>query len=129
MDGDPIMSDYRNPNYGYREPEEDPFRNDPQLDPNVRAPSAAWGWIAAAVFLVIVLEVAFGYGHRPGQLGTNTASNDVSPPAATHMTPPATITPPSTAPASGSPTSTAPASGTPTPPVTGAPNTQQGGAH
>lgn len=112
------MSDYRN--YGSHNPE-DPLRNDPQLDPNVRAPSAAWGWIAAAVFLVIVLAVVFGYGHKPGQLGTNTASNDVSPPAATHMSPPATIPP----------GSTAPASGTPTPPVTATPQTpaQQGGAH
>ena len=77
------MSDFRN--YDYRNPE-DPLRSDPQLDPNVRPPNAAWGWIAAAIFLVVVLAVAFGYGHKPGQLGTNTASNDVAPPAATHMT-------------------------------------------
>jgi len=92
------MSDYRNydPN--------DPLRGDPQLDPNARPPSSAWGWIAAAIFLVVVIAVAFGYGHRPGQLGTNTASNDVSAPAATHMTAPATVPPPSTAPAPGTPT-------------------------
>jgi hypothetical protein len=98
-------------NYDFRNPE-DPFRNDPNLDPNVRAPNPAWGWIAAAVFLVVVLAVAFGYGHRPGQLGTNTASNDVTAPAATHMAPPASVTPPSSAPSAG----------TPTPPVTPAPN-------
>jgi hypothetical protein len=96
------MSDYRN--YDYRNPN-DPLRNDPRLDPNVRPPSAAWGWVAAAIFLVVVLAVAFGYGHKPGQLGTNTASNDVSPPAVTHMAPP-------TAPAP----SMTPAPGTPTPP-------------
>ncbi len=119
------MSDYRNSNYDYGNPQ-DPFRNDPQLDPNVRAPSAAWGWIAAAVFLVVVLAVAFGYGHKPGQLGTNTASNDITPPAVSHMGPPATLPPPSTAPAPG----------TPTPPVTAAPNSpapsnpmQPNGAH
>lgn len=102
------MSDYRN--YEYRNPE-DPLRNDANLDPSVRGPNAAWGWIAAAVFLVVVLAVAFGYGHKPGQLGTNTASNTVTPPAATHMVPPATMAPPRTAPSAG----------TPTPPVAPAP--------
>jgi len=106
------MSDYRNANYGYQNPE-DPFRNDAKLDPNVRAPNAAWGWTAAAVFLVVVLAVAFGFGHKPGQLGTNTASNDINPPAATRMVPPATVPTPSTAPAPG----------TPTPPMTAAPST------
>ena len=112
------MSDYGN--YEYRNPE-DPFRNNPNLDPNTRAPSAAAGWIAAAVFLIIVLAVAFGYGHRPDNLGTKTAANDMSPGAATHMAQPATIPPPSTA------------TGTPTPPITYAPNSpppaQQGVAH
>jgi hypothetical protein len=102
------MSDYRN--YDHGNPN-DPFRGDPQLDPNVRPPSAAWGWIAAAIFLVVVLAVAFDYGHRPGQLGTNTAANDVSPPAVSHMTPPATVPPPSTGLTPG----------TPTPPVTATP--------
>lgn len=111
MDGDPIMSDYRNPNYDYRNPE-DPFPNDANLDPNVRAPSSAWGWIAAAVFLVVILAVAFGYGHKLGQLGTNTASNDVAPPAATRMAPPAAVPLPSTAAAPR----------IPTPPLTAAPN-------
>ena len=97
------MSDFRNSNYDYRNPD-DPFRADANLDPNVRAPSAAWGWVAAAVFLVIVLAVAFGFGHHPGQLGTNTASNEISPPAVNHMSPPASLTPPQTAPAPGTPT-------------------------
>ncbi len=102
------MSDYRN--YDYGNPN-DPLRGDPQLDPNARPPNPAWGWIAAAIFLVVVLAVAFGYGHRPGQLGTNTASNDANPPAVTHMAPPATVPPPSTGIAPG----------TPTPPVTATP--------
>jgi hypothetical protein len=101
------MSDYRN--YDYRNPD-DPLRTDPQLDPNVRPPSSTWGWVAAAIFVLVVLAVAFGYGHKPGQLGTNTASNE-APPAVTHMAPPATVPPPSTTPAPG----------TPTPPVTATP--------
>jgi|HubBroStandDraft_2_1064218.scaffolds.fasta_scaffold07269_6 hypothetical protein len=103
------MSDYRN--YDYGNPN-DPLRGDPQFDPNARPPNPAWGWIAAAIFLVVVLAVAFGYGHKPGQLGTNTASNDIAPPAATHMTAPAPVPPPSATPAPG----------TPTPPVTATPN-------
>lgn len=67
---------------------EDPLRRDMRFDPDARAANAAWGWIAAAVFLVVVLAVAFGIGHQPGQLGTNTASNDVRPPAVNHMIPP-----------------------------------------
>ena len=98
--------------YDYRNPE-DPFRRDAKFDPDLRAANAAWGWIAAAVFLVVVLAVAFGTGHQPGQMGTNTASNDVAPPAATRMAPPPTIAPPATAPAPA----------TPAPPVTLTPNT------
>jgi hypothetical protein len=71
------MSDYRNPN--------DPLRRDPPYDPDARAMNATWGWIAAAVFLVVVLAVAFGVGHQSGQY--NTASNDTSP-AVNHMAPP-----------------------------------------
>jgi hypothetical protein len=41
--------------------------------------NAAWGWIAGAVFVVILLILVFGYG-----MNQNTASNDTaSPPAAT----------------------------------------------
>jgi len=82
------MSDYRN----YPNPE-DPFPDDPKLDPDVRSPNPAWGWIAAAIFVVLVLAVAFGVGHKPGQFGTDTASNDVTPPAVTHMAPPQAATP------------------------------------
>lgn len=110
------MSDFRN--YDYRNPN-DPFASDSGLDPNVRAPSATWGWIAAAVFLVVVLAIAFGAGHKPASLGTNTASNDIAAPAAHRMAPPATISPPPTA---------NPAPGTPTPPAGSAPSApaQQG---
>jgi len=107
------MSDFRNSNYDYRNPD-DPFRADANLDPNVRAPSAAWGWVAAAVFLVIVLAVAFGFGHKPGQLGTNTAANNISPPAMTHMSP-GTLTPPTATPAPTTPTPPAATPATPAP--------------
>jgi hypothetical protein len=97
------MSDYRNPDFDSRNPE-DPFRNDAKMDPDARAANAAWGWIAAAVFLVVVLAVAFGIGHQPGGTGTNTASNDVTPPAATHMMPPTTsVLPPTTSPTPANP--------------------------
>ena len=91
------MSDYRNSEFDYRN---DPLRRDPAYDP------ATWGWIAAAVFIVVVLAVAFGIGHEPN---TNTASNDVTSPAATRMAPPL-------APASpAAPRAVTPAPATPTP--------------
>ncbi|MGB6509654.1 MAG: hypothetical protein WBF07_16185 [Xanthobacteraceae bacterium] len=111
------MSDYRN--YDYGNPT-DPLRGDPQLDPNARPPNAAWGWIAAAIFLVVVLAVAFGYGHKPGQLGTNTASNDVAPPAVSHMAPPATVPPPGAGLAPSTPAPPVPA--TPANPAPAQPN-------
>ena len=75
--------------YDYRNPE-DPFQRDTAYDPNVRTSNSAWGWLAAAVFVAIVLAVVFGMGRQPGQNGTNTASNEMRPPAATQMAPPAT---------------------------------------
>ena len=48
--------------------------------------NAGWGWIAGAVFLVIVLALAFGVGHEPN---SRVASNTVPPPAATHSVRPA----------------------------------------
>lgn len=57
------MSDYRNQDSDYLHPE-DPFRRDTKLDPDVRAANSAWGWIAAAVFLAVILTVAFGVGQR-----------------------------------------------------------------
>ena len=96
--------------YDYRNPE-DPFQRDTAYDPNARTGNSAWGWIAAAVFVAIVLAVVFGMGRQPGQNGTNTASNEMRPPATTQMKPPAT---------NPSPASPAPAN--PAPPVTPAPN-------
>jgi hypothetical protein len=102
------MSDYRNQDFGYRDPE-DPFRDDAKMNPDVRSGNAVWGWAAAAVFLAVVLAVAFGY--HTGQPGTHTASNDVTPPAA--MAPPAPVPAPTFAPASPTP---------PAPTITPAPN-------
>jgi hypothetical protein len=54
-----------------------------------------WGWIAAGVFVLVVLALVFNSGD-----GTRTASTDVSnPPATTGMAPPARTTPPAMAPA------------------------------
>ena len=106
------MSDYRNSEFDYRN---DPLRRDPAYDPDARAMNATWGWIAAAVFIVVVLAVAFGIGHGPGQSGSRTASNDVTPPAATRMAPPLTPAPPAkTAPPAATP---APVTPTPNPPA------------
>ena len=93
--------DYRNP--------EDPFQRDTAYDPNVRTGNSAWGWVAAAVFVAIVLAVVFGIGHQPGQNGTNTASNEMRPPAATQMAPPVSNKP-------------SPAPANPAPPVRPTPN-------
>jgi hypothetical protein len=103
------MSDYRNSEFESRN---DPLRRDPAYDPDARAMNATWGWIAAAVFIVVVLAVAFGIG-RSGQPGTNTASNDVTPPAATRMAPPLApaqpAAPPAATPAPATPTPNSPA--------------------
>jgi hypothetical protein len=96
--------------YDYRNPE-DPFQRDTAYDPNVRTGNSAWGWIAAAVFVAIVLAVVFGMGHQPGQNGTNTASNETRAPATTQIKPPAT-----------NPSRASPAPASPAPPVAPAPN-------
>jgi hypothetical protein len=94
------MSDYRDANdsfYGY--------------EPAERRTStgwAGWGWIAGAMFLVIVLAVAFGVGHQP----TRVASNDTTQSAPTRMAPPAgTMNPaaPSVVPGLTPPPATTPA--------------------
>jgi Na+/H+-dicarboxylate symporter len=99
--------------YDYRNPE-DPFQRDTAYDSSVRTGNSAWGWVAAAVFVAIVLAVVFGMGHQPGQNGTNIAANETRPPAATQMAPPASTNP--------SPTTATPAPANPAPPVTLAPN-------
>ena len=93
--------------YDYRNPE-DPFQRDTAYDPNARTGNSAWGWIAAAVFVAIVLAVVFGMGHQPGQNGTNTAAIETRAPA-TQLAPLATNpSPASPAPASPAPANPAP---------------------
>jgi hypothetical protein len=107
------MSDYRNSDFDYRTGN-DPLRRDPPYDPDERAMNATWGWIAAAIFVVVILAVAFGIGHEPGQPGTNTASNDLAPPAATRMAPPVMpALPGNTAPPAATPAPISPAPNTP----------------
>jgi hypothetical protein len=87
------MSDYRNSDFDPLNPD-DSYRRNARMDPDVRAANVVWGWVAAAVFVVVVLAVAFGMTHQPGQIGTNTAANDVTPPpAATRMAPPVAAPP------------------------------------
>ncbi|MBV8510589.1 MAG: hypothetical protein JO289_10525 [Xanthobacteraceae bacterium] len=50
-----------------------------------RSANATWGWVAAAVFVAVVLFIAFTSGHN----GTQTASNDTQPPASHMIAPPA----------------------------------------
>ena len=56
----------------------------------MRSANATWGWVAAAVFVAVVLFIAFTSERN----GTQTASNDVSPPIASRSMNP----PPATAP-------------------------------
>jgi hypothetical protein len=67
------MSDYRDPN--------DPMWRDTPYTASERGYSATWGWVAGAVFLVIVLAIALGVRNEP----THTAANDTAPTA--HVTP------------------------------------------
>src|SRR5579872_3455236 len=82
-----IMSDYYNPN--------DPLSRGNQYDLDARNTNGTWGWVAGALFIVVVLAVVFGMRHEPNQLASNTAA---PPPPATHMTaPPSEPTPPPSA--------------------------------
>jgi hypothetical protein len=110
------MSDYRNPNDPlYRDPN-DPAMGTTAYEPATGRAGTPWGWIAAAVFLVIVLGIAFGVGHEPNRLAMNEA---VSPPV-THpspLTPPAGLTNPARPMTPGlapAPAPLAPAPATPT---------------
>ena len=62
----------------------DEWRQDFAAD-EARSTNATWGWVAAAVFVAVVLFIAFTGGHN----GTQTASNDSQPYASRMMTPPA----------------------------------------
>ena len=70
------MSDYRDPN--------DPMYGNRGYEPADRT-STSWGWIAGAVFPVIVLALAFGVGHEPSRV----ASNNTAAPQATAPASPA----------------------------------------
>jgi hypothetical protein len=100
---DPRLGDYQDPN--------DPMR---RAGTPYEAPqsNAALGWIAGAVFLVVVLALIFGLGGD----GERTAGTGTTPPAATTGTAPpggTTTIPRSTTGQStpSSPSSTPPASG------------------
>jgi hypothetical protein len=77
------MSDYRDPSN--RDLNRDPM--DPTTDPagtglrrsEMRRANSGLGWIAGALFLVVVLAMIFGLGRT----GDRTASTTGSPPAAT----------------------------------------------
>lgn len=104
------MTDYRNPN--------DPFYRDDQLnrnaayDASTRGSNATWGWIAGALFLVVILAIAFGIGHEPTMVATNEAAPPPSPPAVTRMAPnpnPAPSAVPAPAPSPANPAPATPA--------------------
>jgi hypothetical protein len=71
------MSDYRNAN--------DPWGRDSPYDINARG-GGVWGWIAGAVFLVVILALAFGSARPPNQGGANSIA-DNSPAAHSQSTP------------------------------------------
>jgi hypothetical protein len=52
-----------------------------EMENRMGAPTP-WGWIAGAVFIIIVLALVFTSSE-----GTNTARNDANPPATTGMAP------------------------------------------
>jgi hypothetical protein len=76
------MSDYRDPN--------DPYNRNIGYEPTSASTKTGWVWLAAAIFFVIVLAVAFGVGHEPNRV----ASNDrTAPSAMSPLTPPAARSP------------------------------------
>ena len=83
-------------NYDYN----DPMRRDQPYDPVAGDVNAKWGWIAAAVLVIVILGLAFGLGRQEN--GPRTAQNEAGPPAATRMAPPPAATTPIT-PAPNSP--------------------------
>ncbi len=91
------MADMRDP---YRDPYSDPqLRDEYRRLPEARSSGAAWGWIAGAVIVVLILGFIFGWGRS-----TQVASNAPNPPAVTSPAmpggpaspPPPARTPPST---------------------------------
>jgi hypothetical protein len=93
------MGDYRDPN--------DPMhRAGTPYEP--RQSNAALGWIAGAVFLVVVLALIFGLGRD----GDRTAETGTTPPAATTGAAPPPPATPRTTTGQSTPNPTPPASGT-----------------
>jgi hypothetical protein len=78
------MSDYRNVNPDYPN-SDDPLRRDTRYDQDVSGGNTAWRWIAAVVFVIVVLAVAVGIGHAP--TGPNRLANNMSPPASSTAPP------------------------------------------
>ena len=68
-----------------------------QIEMERRMAPGVWGWIAGAVFIVVILALMFAGGE-----GTRTAREDANPPATTGMAPrtapPAVAVPPAQAP-------------------------------
>lgn len=83
------MSDYRDPN--------DPMYGNTGYEPADRT-GTSWGWIAGAVFLVIVLGLAFGVGHEPSRVASNNTTPPQTTAPATPLTMPGLTPPPSQAP-------------------------------
>jgi hypothetical protein len=75
------MTDYRDPN--------DPMYGNTGYEPAGRRTGTSWGWIAGAVFLVIILALAFGVGHEPSRVASNNNTAETTTP----MTPPAPPSP------------------------------------
>jgi len=105
------MTDYRNMDPDFHNPE-DPFQRDPLLRRDAGPSNTAWGWVAAAVFIVALLAVGFGIWGTPSN-EINTAFNGPSPQAA-HVPPPAPMPAPTMAPAPATPS--APVAPTPSAP-------------
>ncbi len=85
------MTDFRDPNDPLRRPAD--YRDVPPADTSTSA-NARWGWAAAAVFIAVVMFIAFTSTRQDVKTAANT---DMSPPV-TQTVPPARPLPPSTAP-------------------------------
>jgi hypothetical protein len=68
------MSDYRDPN--------DPMYGNTGYEPAGRRAGTGWGWIAGAVFLAIILALAFGVGHEPSRVASNNSAAETTAPMA-----------------------------------------------
>ena len=84
------MSDYRDP---YNRDPTDPLDR-PMRRSEMRSANSGLGWIAGALFMVVVLALIFGLGRT----GERTANSGANPPAATTGAAPLPIPGPATAP-------------------------------